>query len=140
VTTVPHLAYAVGSTSSSAPAYRVEMRVGKHALVADEPSALGGGDVGPSPLGLLAGALVACTATTLRMYAARKGWDLAAVAVDVRYRRAEDGSGVIDREITLPADLPADQRDRLAEVAGRTPVTLAIGTNTPITTTLRAGV
>jgi len=43
----------------------------------------------------------------------------------------------IDRTITLPADLPDDQRDRLAEIAERTPVTLALRSGIPITTTMR---
>jgi hypothetical protein len=37
--------------------------------------------------------------------------------------------------ITVPADLPAEQRDRLADIAERTPVTLAIRAGTPVTTT-----
>jgi putative redox protein len=137
VTTVFHLAHAVGSTGATAPPYRVDVRVGAHDIVADEPAVLGGGDVGPSPVGLLASALVACTATTLRMYAERKGWDLATIAVDVRVHRDEDGRSTIDRVITMPADLPADRRDRLAEIAERTVVTLAVRDATPITTTLR---
>ena len=62
MTTVRHLARAVGSTGSAMPAYRVDLRSGAHKLVADEPRDLGGGDTGPSPLGLLAIALAACTA------------------------------------------------------------------------------
>jgi putative redox protein len=83
---------------------------------------------------LLASALVACTAMTLRMYAARKGWELAAIEVDVRYDIADDGSTLV-RTITIPADLTGEQRDRLAAVAERTPVTLALRSGTPITTT-----
>ena len=49
VTTVRHVAHAVGSTGSTVPAYRVDLRVGPHELVADEPTAAGGGAVGPSP-------------------------------------------------------------------------------------------
>jgi putative redox protein len=138
VTTVRHVARAVGSTGSTAPAYRVEIRVGAHQLVADEPTPEGGGDVGPSPFGLLLSGLAACTATTLRMYAARKGWDLTTIGVDVRYDVGDDGRGTIERTITVPADLPAEQRDRLADIADRTPVTLALRGGTPITTTFRS--
>ena len=53
MTTVRHVAHAVGSTGSTVPAYRVSLRVGPHELVADEPTAAGGGAVGPSPFGLL---------------------------------------------------------------------------------------
>jgi putative redox protein len=138
MTIVRHVAHAVGSTGSTAPAYRVDLRVGAHQLVADEPAAAGGGDVGPSPFGLLLSGLAACTATTLRMYAVRKGWELATIEVDVRYDLGDDGRGAIARTITLPFELPAEQRDRLADVAERTPVTLAVRAGTPITTTLRS--
>jgi uncharacterized OsmC-like protein len=69
------------------------------------------------------------------MYAARKGLDLARISVDVRYTIAESGTALIRRKITVPASLPSDQRDRLAEIAERAPVTLAVGT--PITTTIQ---
>jgi putative redox protein len=136
VTTVRHVARAHGSTGSAAPAYRVELRAGAHELLADEPAAAGGGDIGPTPFGLVMSGLAACTAMTLRIYAARKGWDLTTIDVDVRYDVADDGRATIVRTITVPANLPADQRDRLAEIAERTPVTLAVRDGTPITTTV----
>lgn len=137
MTTVRHIARAVGTTGSATPAYRVDIRTGAHQLVADEPASVKGGDSGPTPFGLLASALVACTATTLRMYAEHKGWSLTTIDVDVRYDTDEGGRGAIGRTITVPADLDAGQRERLAEVAERTPVTLAIRSGTPITTTFR---
>ncbi len=136
--TVRHVAKAVGSTGSTIPAYRVDIRSGAHELVADEPAVAGGGDAGPSPFGLLLSALTACTATTLRMYAERKGWELTTIEVEVRYDVDDTQRATIDRTITLPGDLPADRRERLATIAERTPVTLAIRKGTPITTTLRA--
>jgi putative redox protein len=137
VTTVRHVARALGSTSTSSPPYRVELRAGRHQLVADEPAAGGGADAGPSPFGLLLSGLVACTTMTLRMYADRKGWTIDAIDVDVRYDVDDDGRGSIARTITLPAGLPAEQRDRLADIAERTPVTLAIRNGVAITTTMR---
>ena len=135
--TVRHVARASGSTSTSSPPYAVEIRAGRHRLVADEPTAIGGGDAGPAPFGLVLSGLVACTSITLRMYAERKGWDVGAIDVETRYNVDEAGKGTIDRTITLPADLPDDQRDRLAEIAERTPVTLALRSGIPITTTMR---
>jgi putative redox protein len=137
VTTVRHVARAVGSTASSAPPYRVDVRVGAHQLVADEPIAAGGGDLGPPPFGLLLSGLASCTATTLRMYAERKGWELATLEVDVRYDADDAGRRGIERTITLPLGLNAEQRQRLTNVAERTPVTLAIKGGTPITTTIQ---
>jgi putative redox protein len=137
MTTVRHIAHAVGSTGSATPAYRVDLRAGAHELVADEPAAEGGGDVGPTPFGFLVSGLAACTATTLRMYAERKGWERATIEVDARYDTDDDRRGTIERTITVQTDLPAEQRDRLAEIAERTPVTRAIRDGTPIRTTFR---
>jgi putative redox protein len=134
VTTVRHVARAVGRTGATTPEYRVDIRAGRHDLVADEPAGEGG-DAGPSPFGLVLSGLVACTATTLRMYAARKGWDLTTIEVDVRYNVDDEGRSLIKRTITVPPDLPAEQRQRLGDVAERTPVTLAIRGGTPIETT-----
>ena len=139
MTTVRHVARAVGSTGSSAPAYRVDIRVGAHQLVVDEPPDAGGGDIAPSPFGLLASALAACTATTLRMYAERHDWELSTIEVDVRYDVDDDRRGTMARSITVPGVLSGEQVDALASIAERTPVTRAVRAGTPITTTMRQG-
>jgi putative redox protein len=138
MTTVHHVARAVGSTGSAVPAYRVDVRVGGHQIVADEPLVAGGGDLGPTPFGLLLSALAACTATTLRMSATHKGWELTSLDVDVRYDTEDGGRSVILRTVTIPANLAPEQRQHLADVAERTPVTLAIRGGTAITTTFQA--
>lgn len=137
MTTLRHVAHAVGSTGADVPAYQVEVRVGPHRIVADEPAVLGGGGVGPSPVDLLASALTACTATTLRMYAERHGWELTSIVVDVRYDMDDNKRGAMTRTITVPANLSGEQADALASIAERTPVTLAIKAGTPIATTFR---
>ena len=135
--TTVHIARAVGSTESTAAKYRVDVRVGAHQLIADEPVVAGGGDLGPSPFGLVVSGLAACTATTLRKYAERKGWAITMIEVDVRYDVDVDGRRVFERTITVPVGLNEEQRARLAEIAERTPVTLAIRDGTPITTTFQ---
>ena len=137
--TTVHIARAVGSTGSSTPAYQVEVEAGAHHLVADEPVGAGGGDVGPSPFGLVLSGLAACTSTTLRKYAERKGWELTAIEVEVRLDVDTDkhGQRSIERTITVPAELTPEQRQRLADIAERTPVTLAVREGTPITTTFQ---
>jgi putative redox protein len=137
VTSVRHLASAVASTGTAEPAYRVDVRAGAHGFVADEPVTAGGGDEGPTPLGLMVSALAACTAMTLRMYAARKDWVPMTIDVTARYIVGEAGAATIERTITLSPGLSTDERQRLAEIAERTPVTLAIRGGTPITATVQ---
>jgi len=112
----------------------------RHALTADEPGALGGGDAGPSPYELLLAGLGACTSMTVRMYADRKGWPLAGVHVDLKHEKvpAPDGAGRIDRFhriLRLDGPLDAAQRARLLEIANACPVhrTLHQGTNEVVT-------
>src|SRR5262249_54058906 len=104
--------------------------VGRHRLRADEPTQYGGEDTGPSPYGLLAAALGACTAMTLRMYANNKGWPLEHVSVRLRHskvhaedcRHCETREGKvdrIDRTVTLEGPLSAEQRRRLVRRADR---------------------
>ena len=57
-----------------------------HVYFTDEPSEVGGQDKYTTPQELLLGSLASCVATTLRMYANRKGWDLGSIGVDVTMR------------------------------------------------------
>ncbi len=102
-----------------------------HHLLADEPVAYGGTNRGLSPYGLLSASLGACTSMTIRMYARRKGWPLAHVAVEVTHDKvhaqdaATSGTGKVDRfarTIQLEGDLDDAQRTRLLEIADKCPV------------------
>lgn len=119
---------------SGAAPHAQTIHVGHHTLVSDEPVALGGGDAGAPPYGLLLAALGACTSITLRMYADRKGWTLGPVHVDLVFSR-EGETEQIERTIRLDPSVPADQRARLAEIADKTPVTKTVRRGTAITTT-----
>jgi putative redox protein len=114
--------------------WRTHIVVGGHAITADEPAALGGQAAGPAPYDLLLASLGACTSITLSMYAARKGWLLESVDVDLRLV----GSGedrLIERTLRI-VGLNEDQRARLADIAERTPVTLTLKAGVPIATHL----
>lgn len=124
---------AQGSARIGKDRYRTEIDVGGHALIADEPPALGGGAVGPAPYDLLLASLGACTAITLRMYADRKGWPLESVEVGLRLSGREEKR--IDRTLAI-VGLDDEQRARMADIAERTPVTLTLKAGLPITTTL----
>lgn len=113
--------------------YAVSVRTGRHSLVADEPAKLGGQDAGPAPYDLLLASLGACTAITLRMYAARKEWSLTDVTVDLKLER--DGDNVqIARALSFQGSLDDTQRARLADIAERTPVTLTLKNGLAINT------
>jgi putative redox protein len=118
------------------PAYLTTLNADGHALSADEGAHGGGQGAAPSPFGLLLAGLGACTAITLRMYAERKGWPLAHVHVDLAYR-IEGDRKFIDRRLTLEGGLDAEQRARMADIAERTPVTLAVKNGLPVLTTLK---
>src|SRR5215203_3796422 len=105
--------------------HAVEMR--DHTLVADEPKDEGGEDTGPSPQELLAASLASCTAITMEMYAARKGWDVGDIVVDVDYEPAQRGSPTrFVMQVQMPKELPEDQRDRLMQIAAKCPVHRAL--------------
>ena len=102
---------------------RQQVKVRDHELSADEPKASGGEDSGPSPQELLAASLASCTAVTMEMYAARKGWDIGEVTVDVDYEPAHRGSPTrFAMTVSLPKELPEDQRERLMQIAAKCPV------------------
>ena len=120
--------------------YRTSIRTGgdlQHELAADEPKRLGGADAGPAPFDLLISALGACTAITLTMYAEKKGWPLEGLDVRLEYLGGETPPR-IERVLTPSGPLDEAQHARLADVAERTPVTLAIKNGVPVHTTLAA--
>jgi putative redox protein len=119
--------------------YVVTLSDGTHEWLADEPLDSGGGNRGPSPHQLVLSGLGACTAITLRMYAARKGWPLGGVAVELQLNpdgAPPGGGSEIRRRITLAGDLTAEQRERLLQVANACPVARTLGGEIHTTTSL----
>src|SRR3989442_11968233 len=115
--------------------YACLIRAGRHALAADESTARGGTDTGPAPYQLLLSGLAACTAITLRMVAARKGWELGSIHVDVElHKDAEGGRDRITRVISLTGPLDDRQKAALADIAEKTPVTKTIKAGATIET------
>ncbi|HUK01020.1 MAG TPA: OsmC family protein [Steroidobacteraceae bacterium] len=114
--------------------FATTVKMGHHELIADEPVALGGQDAGPAPFDLLAASLCTCTAITLRMYAERKGWPLESVQVEARFTRQGKEAQYVDRTLAFTGTLSDEQRQRLAEIADRTPVTLTLRSGVEIRT------
>ena len=103
--------------------YRHVVDIRSHNLGVDEPLETGGDDTAPSPQELLAASLASCTAITMEMYAARKGWDLGQVEVEVEYTPAERGCPTkFDLIMRLPADASDEQVERLKVIAAKCPV------------------
>lgn len=120
-----------------------------HQLVADEPIAVGGTNLGPSPYDYLAAALGSCTAMTLNMYARHKKIDLDKVSVDVTHNRihakdcvdCEKSNGQVDvlkRSISLEGNLTDEQRKRMLEIADRCPVHKTLENEIKIVSVLEA--
>jgi uncharacterized OsmC-like protein/alpha/beta superfamily hydrolase len=110
---------------------------GRHRLLADEPSSVGGADSGPSPYDFLAAALGACTTMTLRLYADHKQIPVGLLTVEVKHGKlpaqhcqdcgevAEGRTGKIDRFerlISVEGGVDAAIADKLIEIAGKCPV------------------
>jgi uncharacterized OsmC-like protein/esterase/lipase len=113
--------------------YRTDILANGHHLVADEPRAIGGGNLGPTPYDLLVSGLGACTCMTLRMYADRKKWPVDSISVKLKHekihaedcRNCETKSGKLDQielEIEIKGDLDPDQKKRMLEIAEKCPV------------------
>jgi len=106
---------------------------GGHSIVIDEPGSAGGNDEGPSPTRTVAAALAACTAITCEMYAARKGWELGDVEVEVDAKSGENGTiAGCTVTVSVPEPLDPEQQRRLLVIAGKCPVHRALAGTTPI--------
>jgi putative redox protein len=103
--------------------FKHSVQVRDHQILVDELADAGGTDAGPDPQELLAVSLASCTAITMEMYAARKGWEIGPLEVDVEYTPAERGTPTkFDLVLRLPDGLSEDQVERLRVIAAKCPV------------------
>ncbi len=129
------------------PGFTTSMKVGNHYMLADEPESVGGHDFGPSPYEYVSAGLSACTAMTIKMYVARKGWDLHGVEVHTNYSKShihdcencEDQNAKIDtfeRAIKIEGNLDEKQIARILQIADKCPVHKTLHSDTQIITKL----
>ena len=121
--------------------YTQDVIARSHKIYADEPESLGGADLGLSPFELVCAGLGACTNITLRMYANRKEWPVANIAVDVAYKKSGSGADMKDvfiRKITIEGELDDKQIARMLVIAGKCPVHKMLETDNEIRTELVA--
>lgn len=141
-------------SETGAGKFQNAVQAGVHRLFADEPESVGGLDSGPSPYDFLSMALGACTSMTLRMYADRKKLPLGRVSVEVSHDKihARDcvecseeeraAGGRIDRferRIAIDGEVPAELRDKIAEIADKCPVHRTLESTSRIATVVRSG-
>ena len=118
----------VSASETGAGALQVEIRSGRHRLLADEPRSVGGLASGLSPYEYLSAGLAACTIMTMRSYARRKQIPLTRAHVTVAHCKdaAMTPSDRFERTIRLEGALDPDQRARLLAIADRCPVDLTL--------------
>jgi putative redox protein len=105
--------------------HRISIR--GHCFNTDEPVEKGGDDTGATPQELLAASLASCTATTMEMYAERKGWDIGHVEVTCEFKPAERGAPTrFKLTYRLSSDLDPEQVERLKVIAAKCPVHRAL--------------
>ena len=116
-----------------------------HHIAADEPTEVGGANLGMTPYDLLLASLGACTSMTLKIYAEHKKLPLEHVEVKLRHSKihAEDCADCetekgrvdsIEKEIVVKGDLTPEQVKRLGEIADRCPVNKTLKGEKQITT------
>ena len=111
--------------------YLAEAKMRNHFVVTDVPVTDGGEDSAPTPVEYLLTAIGSCVAVTLRMYAARRNWDVGEITVNVFQHK--DGLGsYLTEEISFENDITEDQRKRLLVFAGKCPVARMIKGETRI--------
>lgn len=125
--------------------YTQEVFAGSHQIAADEPVSAGGTGSGPGPYEFLLTALGSCTSIAVTMYARRKNWPLSEVTVWLRHSKfyapdcADSREAIIDqvsRDIRFGGPLTEEQRQRLLEIANKSPVHRTLTSKVSIMTRL----
>lgn len=107
-------------------------------LLMDEPSTVGGNDLGPDPFSTLLASLAGCTLSTLRMYIDRKGWDIPEIqiALNMSQENNTELTTVISRTISFPSTIDEETKNRLLIIAEKCPVSKILKNKILINTTI----
>ncbi len=112
------------TASNLSEAYRVEIQWRNGKIYADEPVHVGGKDTAPDPFTLLLASLASCTLSTLRMYIARKKWNITDIKVSMNlFQETENGfNTTIIRDFHVGHDISEEQKSRLELIASKCPI------------------
>lgn len=109
--------------------FKTEIKIDQHLILADEPTELGGADLGPTPTELLLASLGSCKAITVKMYADRKQWDLQGIDIKLTIDQQKDGAQrktLITCSLDLKGELSEEQKERLKRMAEKCPIHLLL--------------
>ncbi len=116
--------------------HEVAIRFGDgHTLMARQADDEREGAQTPEPYDLLLASLGACTASTLKKYAAARNWSLEVVEVDLEIV-GRGGSMSVVRLLSFQGSLDSNQREELLAAAELSPVTVLLAHATRIRTEL----
>lgn len=106
-------------------------------IYTDAPADIGGSAESFSPTDLVAAAVGGCIATTLGLYAKRKGWDFRGMRFEVAkemMQAPERRIGALRVEVWMPLSLTSEERQACERVAAGCPVhkSLHPGIDAPI--------
>lgn len=105
--------------------YTTQIKFNNHAMLVDEPTDVGGQDLGPKPLLLLLSSLGSCKAITMRMYADNKKWPLEAIEITLNSESLKDELGQstkIQVQVNLIGDLDEAQKTRILAIGEKCPI------------------
>ena len=120
--------------------YVTKLSMRGHLLVADEPLENGGKDTGPTPTELILSGLASCTASTLRMYADKKGWDVERIDLELSIHIEKTDNGQLSRihsSVDITGNITQEQKDRMLEIAMKCPVRKLLTNPIEISTTAK---
>ncbi len=94
-------------------------------IMTDAPKDIGGKGEAFSPTDLVACSLATCIATTLGLYAQKKGWDLRGMRIDAEKNMTDQPTRRIGRlgvDIWIPGSFSESEKQTLERVAHTCPV------------------
>jgi putative redox protein len=129
----PHLSL-VKSTNSKD--YVTVSTVRQFTVISDEPIAIEGTDLGPSPFDLLNISLASCTAMYIRNVAKKRQINIGELNVKIKIVKSEEDDLLFERFISFGNELSEEDKLFFLEASTHTPVTQIISNNQKINTTI----